>query len=231
MIMNPIAEGVIPIKLPEEIRYLAIEGVIGVGKSSLASILAERMGADLVEEPFAENPFLEKFYSDREAWAFQTQLWFLLSRHRQLKEVFEQEDLFRSIVVSDYTLDKDRIFALQNLSDNEMHMYDTVATALANQVVKPDFVIYLQASVSTLLERIHKRGRSMENTIEGNYLRDLVDRYNHHFFHYDETPVLIINTDNIDFVHNEHDREDLLKAIEACPPGLTYYAPRNRKIG
>lgn len=231
MISNPVAEGVTPMKLPEEIRYLAIEGVIGVGKSSLASILAERLGADLVEEPFSENPFLEKFYADREAWAFQTQLWFLLSRHRQLKEIFEQEDLFRSMVVSDYTLDKDRIFALQNLSDNEMHMYDTVSGALANQVVKPDFVVYLQGSVSTLLERIHKRGRSMETTIEGNYLRDLVERYNHHFFHYEDTPVLIINTDNIDFVHNEEDRDDLLKAIEACPPGLTYYAPRNRRLG
>lgn len=231
MITNPIAEDVIPLKLPEEVRYLAIEGVIGVGKSSLANILAERMGADLVEEPFAENPFLEKFYADKEAWAFQTQLWFLLSRHRQLKEIFEQEDMFRSVVVSDYTLDKDRIFALQNLSENEMHMYDTVANALANQVVKPDYVVYLQANVSTLLERINRRGRSMESSIEGNYLRDLVDRYNHHFFHYEDTPVLIVNTDNIDFVHNEADREDLIRAIEACPPGLTYYAPRNRKIG
>jgi len=219
------------LKLPEEIRYLAIEGVIGVGKSSLANVFAERLGADLIEEPFTENPFLEKFYADREAWAFQTQLWFLLSRHRQLKDVFGQEDLFRTTVISDYTLDKDRIFALQNLSDNEMSMYDTVANALAHEIIKPDFVVYLQASVPTLLERIHKRDRTMERTIEGNYLRDLVDRYNHHFFHYEETPVLIINTDSIDFVHNEEDREDIFKAIEACPPGLTYYAPRSRTLG
>jgi len=214
------------LKLPDDIRYLAIEGVIGVGKSSLANIIAERLDAELLEEPFTENPFLEKFYSDRDAWAFQTQLWFLLSRHRQLKETFEQEDLFRNLVIADYTLDKDRIFALQNLSENEMFMYDTVSVALAKEVIKPDFVVYLQASVSTLLDRIRKRDRTMERTIEGNYLRDLVERYNHHFFHYEDTPVLIVNTDHIDFVHNEKDREDLLKVIEQCPPGMNFYAPR-----
>ncbi|HSQ40903.1 MAG TPA: deoxynucleoside kinase [Fibrobacteraceae bacterium] len=215
------------LKFPEEIRYLAIEGAIGVGKSSLANIIAERSQADLLEEPFSENPFLEKFYADREAWAFQTQLWFLLSRHRQIQDNFVQEDLFRNLLISDYTVDKDRIFALQNLSENEMHMYDTVAEALMRDLIKPDYVVYLQASVSTLLERIHRRDRAMERSIEGNYLRDLVDRYNHHFFHYEDTPVLIVNTDSIDFVHNEADREDLLKAISACPPGLNYYAPRS----
>jgi deoxyadenosine/deoxycytidine kinase len=219
------------LRLPDDVRYLAIEGVIGVGKSSLAGIISQRLSAELLEEPFTENPFLEKFYADREAWAFQTQLWFLLSRHRQLMETFAQEDLFRSLVISDYTLDKDRIFALQNLSDNEMSMYDTVANALQRDMVKPDYVVYLQGSVPTLLERIGKRDRAMERGIEGNYLRDLVDRYNHHFFHYEDTPVLIVNTDHIDFVHNEQDREDLLKAIEACPPGLTYYAPRSRSLG
>ena len=224
-IASPILER--PLKLPDDIRYLAIEGVIGVGKSSLASIIADRLDAELLEEPFTENPFLEKFYSDRDAWAFQTQLWFLLSRHRQLKDTFEQEDLFRNLVIADYTLDKDRIFALQNLSETEMSMYDTVSGALAKEIVKPDFVVYLQGSVPTLLERIHKRDRAMERTIEGNYLRDLVERYNHHFFHYDETPVLIVNTDHIDFVHNEKDREDLLKVIEQCPPGMTFYAPNS----
>jgi len=106
-----------------------------------------------------------------------------------------------------------------------------VSTALAQEIVKPDFVVYLQASVPTLVERIRKRGREMERSIEGNYLRDLVDRYNHHFFHYDDTPVLIINTDKIDFVNNEADRADILKAIEACPPGMTFYAPRSRTLG
>lgn len=210
---------------PDDIRYIAIEGVIGVGKSSLAKILSDRIVAELVEEPFTENPFLEKFYQNRQTWAFQTQLWFLLSRHRQLQNTFGQEDLFRPRVISDYTLDKDRIFALQNLTDNEMQMYDTVAHALQKDIVKPDFVVFLQASVSTLFSRIHHRDRQMERDIEGNYLRDLVDRYNHHFFHYEDTPVLIVNTDHIDFVNNEKDREDLLKVIVQCPPGLTYYAP------
>ena len=230
MTTEPIPPVSTPIHLPDEIRYIAIEGVIGVGKSSLATMLAEQLGAELLEEPFTENPFLDKFYQDRDAWAFQTQLWFLLSRHRQLKDTFEQEDLFRTIVVADYTLDKDRIFALQNLTENEMSMYDTVSKALAQEVVKPDFVVYLQASVPTLVERIRKRGREMERSIEGNYLRDLVDRYNHHFFHYEDTPVLIINTDKIDFVNNEADRNDVLKAIEACPPGMTFYAPRSRSL-
>jgi len=217
-------------KLPSEIRYLAIEGVIGVGKSSLVEVLGERLQATLLMEQFEENPFLEKFYTDREAWAFQTQLFFLLSRHRQLQETFAQHDLFRPLVVSDYTLDKDRIFAVQNLSDHELSMYDTVAKALRRDSVQPDFVVYLQASVPTLLERIRKRDRAMERTIEGNYLRDLVERYNHHFFHYEEAPVLIVNTDQIDFVENPKDLEDLLKAIEQCPPGLNFYAPQGNSL-
>jgi len=213
-------------KLPEDIRYMAIEGAIGVGKSSLAEILGERLQAYLLLEQFEENPFLEKFYEHREAWAFQTQLFFLLSRHRQLQETFSQHDLFRPLVISDYTLDKDRIFAVQNLSEHELVMYDTVARALNRELIKPDYIIYLQASVPTLIERIRKRDRAMERRIEGNYLRDLVERYNHYFFHYNDAPVLIVNTDQIDFVENEKDREELLKVIETCPPGLSYYSPQ-----
>lgn len=213
-------------RLPHDIRFLAIEGVIGVGKTTLAQEITERLGATLLLEEFAENPFLEKFYADHEAWAFQTQLFFLLSRHRQFQDVFLQHDLFRNLVVSDYTFDKDRIFALQNLSDHEMAMYDTVAKVLERDRVRPDYVVYLQASVPTLLDRIHRRDRPMERSIEGNYLRDLVERYNHHFFHFNDCPVLIINTDHIDFVEHKGDLEEIIRIIGSCPPGTTVYSPQ-----
>ena len=212
-------------RLDPHIRFLAIEGVIGVGKTTLAELLANELEATFLQEEFTENPFLEKFYDDKEAYAFQTQLFFLLSRHRQFQDTFIQHDLFRNLVVSDYTLDKDRIFAMQNLSEAEMSMYDTVSAALERDRVKPDYVVYLQASVPTLMHRIKKRDRPMERTIEGNYLRDLVDRYNHHFLHYEDCPVLIVNTDHIDFVENEKHLQQVLQAIASCPAQTTYYVP------
>jgi deoxyadenosine/deoxycytidine kinase len=127
--------------------------------------------------------------------------------------------------VSDYTFDKDRIFASQNLTENEMTMYDQVSNALVHDIRKPDYVVYLQASVSTLLQRIRGRGRAMEKSIDGNYLSDLQDRYDHHFWHYTDAPVLIINTDNIDFVHNESHLQIVLNAIASCPSQTTYFVP------
>ena len=212
-------------QLEPHIRFLAIEGVIGVGKTTLAEMLASDLEATLLQEEFAENPFLPKFYEDKEAYAFQTQLFFLLSRHRQFQDTLLQHDLFRNLVISDYTLDKDRIFAMQNLTEAELTMYDTVSDALGKNAVKPDYIVYLQASVPTLMHRIKKRDRPIERTIEGNYLRDLVDRYNHHFLHYEDCPVLIVNTDNIDFVEYERHRQQLLQAIFSCPAQTTYYAP------
>lgn len=212
-------------KVPSDIRFLAVEGVIGVGKSSLSQILAEHWEADLLAENFAENPFLSRFYDNPKAWAFQAQMFFLLSRHKQFQETFEQEDLFRKLVVSDYTADKDRIFAMQTLSDDELAMYDIVSKALERQRVHPDFVVYLQASVPVLQQRIRKRDRHMERNLEGSYLRDLVERYNHHFFHYSEAPVLVINTDDIDFVDNARDRAELIRMIETFPPGMSFYSP------
>lgn len=214
-------------KIPADIRYLAVEGVIGVGKTSLCQILAKRWEADLLLENFAENPFLSRFYENSKAWAFQTQMFFLLSRHRQLQETFEQVDMFRSLVVSDYTADKDRIFAMQTLSDDELAMYNVVANALQRQRVTPNFIIYLQASVPVIQQRIRKRDRSMERKLEGSYLRDLVERYNHHFFHYSAAPVLVVNTDEIDFVENAQHQNSLLRMIETFPPGMSYYSPSN----
>ena len=208
------------------IHFIAIEGVIGVGKTTLAQIIAQRWNAMSIEENYDKNPFLEKFYENPEAYAFQTQLFFLLDRHKQLQNCGLQSDLFHDLLVSDYTYDKDQIFASQNLSDSEYAMYETIARSLDKDIPKPDLVVYLQASVPVLPERIRSRGRAMEKAIEGNYLKDLQERYDHHFWHYTSAPVLIINTDNIDFVHNENHLNLILDAISACPTQTTYFVPQ-----
>ena len=207
------------------VHFLAIEGVIGAGKTSLARIIAERWNGLCIEENFDENPFLEKFYENPEPYAFQTQLFFLLDRHKQLQNYAMQSDLFHDLIVSDYTYDKDAIFAAQNLTDSEFAMYEQVARALDKDVPRPDLVVYLQASIPTLLSRIKNRGRPMERNIEGNYLKDLQGRFDLHFWHYPYAPVLIINTDHIDFVHNENHLKLVLDAIEACPQQTTYFVP------
>lgn len=210
------------------IHFLAIEGAIGVGKTSLAKIIAERWNAMFIEENFSENPFLEKFYQNKEAYAFQTQLFFLLDRHKQLQHSALQSDLFHDLLVSDYTYDKDQIFAAQNLQESEYSMYEQISKSLDHDIPKPDLVVYLQASVPTLLKRIHGRGRAMERTIEGSYLQALMDRYDFHFWNYPHAPVLIINTDNIDFVHNESHLQLVLDAIAACPRQTTYFVPEGK---
>ena len=210
------------------VNFLAIEGVIGVGKTSLARIIAERWNAMFIEENFEENPFLEKFYQNKQAYAFQTQLFFLLDRLKQLQHSALQSDLFHDLLVSDFTYDKDQIFAAQNLSESEYAMYDQVAKALNHDIPRPDLVVYLQASVPTLLKRIHGRGRAMEKTIEGSYLSGLMDRFDRHFWNYPYAPVLIINTDNIDFVHNENHLQLVLDAIASCPKQTTYFVPEGK---
>ena len=210
------------------VHFLAIEGAIGVGKTSLAKIIAERWNAMFIEENFEENPFLEKFYQNKQAYAFQTQLFFLLDRLKQLQHSALQSDLFHDLLVSDFTYDKYQIFAAQNLSESEYAMYDQVAKALNHDIPRPDLVVYLQASVPTLLKRIHGRGRAMEKTIEGSYLSGLMDRFDRHFWNYPYAPVLIINTDNIDFVHNENHLQLVLDAIASCPKQTTYFVPEGK---
>ena len=207
-----------------ENRYMVIEGPIGVGKTSLATLLAQRFTGRLILESVEENPFLGSFYEDRQKYAFQTQLFFLLSRFRQQQELFQQ-DLFSSVTLSDYLFAKDRIFACLNLDPNELGLYDRIFEALGSRISKPDLVIYLQARLDVLLNRIRRRGREFERKIDPQYLEELMKAYNEFFFHYAETPLLVINTSDIDFVANEEDLENLVGVIRRMRRGTHHYIP------
>ncbi|WP_456406336.1 deoxynucleoside kinase [Caldithrix abyssi] len=212
----------------KNLHYIAVEGVIGAGKTTLADMLAKTLGAHLILEEFEENPFLEDFYRDPEHYAFQTQIFFLLSRFRQLQEL-RQVDLFRQKVVSDYIFEKDRIFATLNLSEKEMKLYDGIARLIEKEVPRPDLVIYLQASTQHLMENIRKRGRPYEKNIEYEYIDALNELYNRFFFHYTRTPLLVINTDEIDFKNNEDDYRDILVQINQHTGGTRYYVPKKAR--
>jgi deoxyadenosine/deoxycytidine kinase len=207
-----------------EIDYIAIEGSIGAGKTSLANILAEKMEARLILEETEENPFLSDFYKDKERYAFQTQIFFLLSRYRQQQDLFAP-DLFQKKVVSDYLFDKDRIFASVTLNPNEFYLYERLVSILEKDVPKPDLVIYLQANAEVLLSRIKERERPYEKNINLEYIQTLNEAYNYYFFHYTKTPLLVVNTDRIDFVHNKADLDDLLKQLKKPHVGTKYYVP------
>jgi deoxyadenosine/deoxycytidine kinase len=208
-------------------RYIVVEGVIGVGKTSLARLLSERLKARLVLEEVEENPFLKDFYRDRERYAFQTQMHFLFSRYQQQRSL-RQMELFSERMVSDYLFQKDRIFAGLNLSERELTLYERLVGWLELDVMKPDVVVYLQAHPDTLLERIARRGRPYEKDMEREYLRQLNEAYNHFFFHYVEAPLLVVNTNGIDFVNNPHDFADLERRILSHQQGTVYYAPLER---
>lgn len=210
-----------------EHRYIVVEGPIGVGKSSLTNILAERYRARRVMEVVEENPFLSSFYEDREKYAFQTQMFFLLSRFKQQQALFQQ-DLFNTVTVSDYLFAKDRIFAHLTLDPNELSLYERVFEELGPRVTRPDLVIYLQARIDVLLGRIKKRGREFERKFDPTYLEDLCTAYNEFFFHYNETPLLVVNTSDIDFVNNPTDLEALLTVVRQTKKGTAHYVPSNR---
>ena len=209
---------------PPEARLIAIEGVIGVGKTSLARLLARALGSRLHLEVVDENPFLPRFYAEPKRYAFPTQIFFLLSRYRQQQD-FYQQDLFQQGAVSDYLFAKDRIFAHVNLADDELRLYERLVVELEARVPVPDRVVYLQASMETLLARIERRGRSYERDMPRRYLENLTDAYNHFFFHYRDAPLLVVNTNDIDFVHNPSHFEDLRQRIEASWSGVQYYTP------
>ena len=204
--------------------YLAVEGPIGVGKTSLVKLLGKKLGAKMVLEEYENNPFLEDFYNDPERFAFQTQLFFLMNRYRQQQDL-RQVDIFHNLLITDYMFVKDRLFASLNLDDKELSLYDTVANLLERNVLKPDMVIYLQADTQTLLHNISQRGRDFETNMSFEYLDALSQVYAEYFFKYQETPLIIINTNNIDFVHNNADLEEVIKYIREPVSGTKFFNP------
>ena len=213
-----------------ELRYIAIEGVIGAGKTSLAKRIGERLNAKLIFEQFDNNPFLEKFYVDRKRFAFQTQMFFLINRFKQHQEL-HQEDLFSEHLVCDYIFEKDRIFAYMNLSKDELNLYESIYPLLARALRKPDLVIFLQSSTDRLVYNIKKRNRKIERALTRNYLEELSEAYNHFFFRYNSTPLLIVNSSDIDFVSSDNDFDELFKQIFREDRGFTeYFNPETRRI-
>jgi deoxyguanosine kinase len=207
-------------------RYIAVEGPIGAGKSSLAELLAADLGARLVCENPGENPFLASFYKDPKRFALSTQLFFLLQRYGQQAE-FLQGGLFEpGGLVSDYLFAKDRLFATLTLSPEELVLYDRVYQALRPRVATPDLVVYLQARTDVLLSRIDKRGRSEEKTIKPDYVREVARAYADFFFNYSDSPLLIVDASEIDFVSNPEDRAALLEVIGKTHVGINHWSRR-----
>ena len=204
--------------------YIAIEGPIGVGKTSLAQLLSKELGARLVLEDFEDNPFLPDFYNDPERFGFQTQLFFLLQRYRQQQDL-RQVDMFQKLLITDYMFVKDRLFASLNLGDKEMQLYDTVASLLERNIIKPDIVIYLQADTDVLMKNIEKCGRNMEKNVTWEYIDALNQVYTEYFFRYQDTPLVIINTNNIDFVENENDLKEVIDYIRQPVSGTKFFNP------
>jgi deoxyadenosine/deoxycytidine kinase len=213
-----------------DLRYISIEGVIGAGKTSLAKKIRDRLDAKLILEQFDENPFLEKFYTNRKRFAFQTQMFFLINRFKQQQEL-NQEDLFSEHIICDYIFEKDRIFAYLNLSKDELNLYESIYPLLARTLRKPDLVIFLQSSAHRLVYNIKKRNRKIERAITRSYLEELSEAYNHYFFRYNSTPLLIVNSSDIDFVNSENDFDELFKQIFREDRGLIeYFNPEIRRM-
>lgn len=204
--------------------HIAIEGSIGVGKTSLAQILAKKLNAKLILEEFEENPFLVDFYKDSERYGFQTQLFFLLSRYRQQQDL-QQTDLFTKAIVSDYMFVKDRLFAALNLNDKEMSLYESVARILEQNITFPDLVIFLQSDTDRLMHNIKIRGREYEQSIDWKYIDALNQIYNEYFFRFEKSPLLIINTNDIDFVNNKKDLDEIIQFIRTPAQGTRYFNP------
>ena len=205
-------------------RYIAIEGPIGVGKTALARRLAESLGADLLLEQVDENPFLERFYRDGKSAALPAQMFFLFARARQIEEL-RQSDLFASVRISDYLFTRDRLFAELNLDQEELKLYGQVAENLAVDAPVPDLVIYLQAPVDALLQRIARRNAACDRYIDRAYLEKLTDAYARFFHSYDEGPLLIVNAASIDPVNNDADYEQLFQQIERTTGGRHFFNP------
>jgi len=205
-------------------KYIVVEGPIGVGKTSLAKILAAEFQARCVFEKVEDNPFLPKFYEDRETYAFQNQLFFLLSRYQQQRELIQQ-DLFSQNMVADYLFAKDKIFATLTLNSEELSLYQQIYQLLDTRIPKPDLVVYLQARPEVLYKRIKKRDKKYERGVTLEYLEEVAQAYNRYFFQYDETPLLVVSTSEIDFVSSGKDLADLTKEINNMGSGTQHYIP------
>lgn len=212
------------------LHYVAVDGPIGVGKTTFCRILADRIGGHLVLEEAAKNPFLKDFYRDRRRYALQTQFFFLLSRYAQQKELIEY-DLFKKKIVADYTFEKDLLFAAANLTDEEMALYRQIAELFKKNIPKPDLVVFLTASIDVLLTRIKKRNISYERNFDAPYLSSVVDAYNHYFFHYNKTPLLVIKTDQLDFVENSRHLDEIFNQIAEMKQGTRYFTRGDELLG
>jgi len=208
-------------------QYIAIEGPIGVGKSSLAHRLAARLDAATVLEE-RDNPFLADFYAGRPGAALQAQLFYLLNRHRQ-QITLRQANLFAQTTIADYLFDKDKIYAYLNLDDNELFIYQRLYDLLARDVASPDLVIYLQAPTDVLVRRLHDRPKESEADTpqpDSSYLRELNEAYQHFFFHYSATPLLVVETSQLDLTASDAAVDDLLRQVRTMSKGTRYYVPR-----
>lgn len=210
--------------MKSELDFIVVEGPIGVGKTTLAKRLAESFGSDVLLEGVEENPFLERFYQDPRSAAFQTQLFFLFQRARQLQEL-RQTDMFRPVRVADFIMEKDRLFAQMTLDEEEYKLYEQVYEHVTLDAPRPDLVIYLQAPVDVLIKRVNKRGRHYEKHIDADYLERIVASYTRFFYDYSHSPLLIVNATEIDLVSNESDYQLLLDQIKRTRSGRHYFNP------
>ncbi|GMU90040.1 MAG: deoxyadenosine kinase [Chlorobiota bacterium] len=216
--------------MSQEINYIAVEGVIGAGKTSLVRKLQAKLNARMILENHDENPFLARFYKNRKRYAFQTQMFFLISRYKQLEDL-DQGSLFSEHIVADYIFEKDLLFAWLNLDKEELRLYNQIFPKLAQNLRKPDLVIFLKADVQRLLHNIKKRHRSYELDMDEGYIGDLYDMYNEYFLRYNDTPLLIVNSTDIDFVHNEADFEELYRQIfRADRTRIEYFHPEGKAL-
>lgn len=217
------------IKIPAAHHHIVIEGPLGVGKTSLASMLAETLNSQLLLEETEDNPYLAKFYKDPKRYGFQIQIFFLLRRYQHSLQI-NQMDLFKQSIISDYLFDKDRIFARRNLEENEFWLYDQLYNLLKGRVFPPDLVIFLQAKTDVLARRIKMRGRDYEKSISYKYLDEINQAFNEFFFHYKDSPLLVVNASNIDFVNVPGDFKDLVNHIKTTRSGTHYYNPISSKV-
>jgi deoxyguanosine kinase len=209
-------------------HHIVIEGPLGVGKTSLAHKLAERFNAQILLENIEDNPFLEKFYQNPKRYGFQIQIFFLLRRYQHSLEL-DQKGLFKSAIITDYLFDKDRVFAKVNLDDKEFWLYEQMFQLLKKRVPVPDLVIFLQTKTEVLMERIRGRNKDYEKPISFKYLDEINQAFNDFFFHYSDSPILVVNASNIDFVNIPEDFEDLVNEIKNIRSGTQYYVPASSK--